>query len=145
MLPLWRTKLWALTSSCNRTMFTSYVSNHSGIGDGTRSDQSQPTNPSRYMQDNMSLRKGLGAAVGLHFNDLPAESQLEMMKAMTTTRHKKVRQTDKPHRGDLRFINRTGDRPTHCVSRLANCRTCWIGFDCFHGRSLPRTQGSNIG
>ena len=71
------------------------------------------------MRDNLSLRKGLGAAVGLHFDDLPAESQLEMMKAMTMTRHKKVRQTDKPHRGDSRFMNRAAGRPTLCASRLA--------------------------
>lgn len=57
-----------------------------------RTDQSQPTNPSRYMQDNSALREGLGAVVGLNFDELPAEHQLQMMKSMTTTRHEKARQ-----------------------------------------------------
>ncbi|CAM9190597.1 unnamed protein product, partial [Laminaria digitata] len=44
------------------------------------------------MQDNSALREGLGAVVGLNFDELPAEHQLQMMKSMTTTRHEKARQ-----------------------------------------------------
>ena len=56
-----------------------------------RIDQSQLTNLFRYVQDNLALRAGLAAVVGLNFDDMPVERQLKMMNAMTTTRHKKAR------------------------------------------------------
>lgn len=67
---------------------------NSCVGNGGRIDPSEPTNQhSRRVQDDLALRAGLAAVVGLSFDDIPVERQLEMMAAMTTTRHKKVRQT----------------------------------------------------
>lgn len=76
--------------------------------------RASPAIPSRYMQDNSLLRKALGAVVGLDFDGLPAESQLKMMKAMTTTRHKKVRQTGKPHRAGL-VLRESSCGPPHAL------------------------------
>lgn len=47
--------------------------------------------PTRYIQRNSSLRKGLEAVVGLNFAALPAQLQLKMMKGMEITRYSKVR------------------------------------------------------
>lgn len=46
--------------------------------------------PSRFMQANLALRKGLGAVVGLNFDTLAPALQIKMMRPMTITRHKKV-------------------------------------------------------
>lgn len=47
----------------------------------------------RYIQENEFLRRGLYAVVGLGLADLPAERQLEMMKAVTTARYKQASST----------------------------------------------------
>lgn len=45
----------------------------------------------RFMQANLALRKGLGAVVGLNFDMLAPALQVKMMRSMTITRYKKVR------------------------------------------------------
>lgn len=79
------------------------------------------------MHRNPALRKGLGSVIGLNFEDLPAERQVEMMRGMTCVRYNKVSKACVRAAARHGTVSPRGTR--RCLSALLRSRGWVILFE----------------